>query len=209
MVALELTGKRFGRYTVLGRDCSRGKGKSWWICECSCGTKKVVVGSELTSGNTLSCGCYGAERRLESLTKHNSCKTKEYLCWAGMKSRCYNINDNRYFLYGARGITVCEEWFEFSIFLKDMGLAPTVKHSIDRINNDLGYYKENCRWATAIEQANNTRRNKRFVFRGRDHTISELLPYSVVPYATLIQRLGKLGWTAEEAVSRPASPLRR
>jgi len=100
-------------------------------------------------------------------------QTREYRSWKGMKVRCNNPNNPRYKDYGARGITVCDEWLHsFETFLFDMGPSPSSKHSIDRINNHLGYSKENCRWATRIEQNNNKRSNRMITVQGRTQSVA-------------------------------------
>ncbi len=83
----------------------------------------------------------------------------EYRVWAGMKSRCLNENSQKYHLYGGRGIKICKEWLDsFYNFYNDMGPRPTDKHSIDRIDSDGNYEPNNCRWATAKEQASNRKK---------------------------------------------------
>jgi hypothetical protein len=129
------------------------------MCTCSCGKSIETYAISLYLG-TQSCGCIQREITSKRATVHGKYGIPEYLVWAAMKRRCNNTKTKDYPGYGGRGIKVCKEWDSFDQFIIDMGQRPTSKHSIDRINNDEGYSKDNCRWATAKEQANNTRRNK-------------------------------------------------
>lgn len=155
---INLAGLRFGLLLVLERfqDPSH---YSYWKCLCSCG-KVVVVRSDALK-RQKSCGCAFREETRLRLTTHGYGGTKIYCAWKNMIDRCYNPRNNHYQYYGARGITVCDEWLNsVEAFARDMGLPPSPRHSLDRINNDLGYYKENCRWATATEQSRNRRNVK-------------------------------------------------
>ena len=107
-------------------------------------------------------------------TKHGKSNTSEYDIWQGIKKRCHNQTHKLYPYYGGRGITMCEEWRnDFMSFYNDMGTRPTPKHSLDRIDNEKGYYKDNCRWVTKEVQANNTRTNVFIEYKGKRQTIAQ------------------------------------
>lgn len=146
----DLSGQKIGRWTVLHRD-NAIEGRIKFICQCDCGTIKSVRASHLINGKTKSCGC--------SWTKHSKSHTNIYRVWDSMIRRCHNVNHPAYKNYGARGITVCEEWKEFSNFYSDMGDAPEGM-TLERVDNSKGYSKSNVVWATFTEQARNRRCTK-------------------------------------------------
>src|SRR5262249_21392685 len=117
---------------------------------------RIVRGTNLRFGSSISCGCVRRERT----TKHGLCDSRAYHCWKNMKRRCSNPEHPRYPDYGGRGISVCEDWLSFENFFADMLDAPAGL-SIDRINNDGNYEPANCRWATPSMQIANQRRRKR------------------------------------------------
>lgn len=104
--------------------------------------------------------------------KHGQYRRPEYVVWERMRSRCYNPNDKRYSRYGGRGIQVCTEWDDFSTFLRDMGERPTGM-TLERVDNDLGYCKQNCRWASRQEQNHNTSRSIRVEHNGMTKTLKQ------------------------------------
>jgi hypothetical protein len=200
----DLTGKQFGRLAVLGFVGVNRFKQATWLCRCNCGNHSVVTRPSLVSGNTTSCGCFHNEMVGAMTRTHGLRKTTEYVIWAGIKTRCHNANTPNYKDYGARGITMCPRWLNsFENFLEDMGPRPTAKHTIERINNDLGYSPKNCRWATYIEQANNRRDNRILEFGGNRLTMSEWARKLDMPYSVLSSRLGKLGWSIEKALTTP------
>ncbi len=133
--------------------------------------------------------------------------TAEYRTWAHILTRCENPSCEDFGRYGGRGITVCERWHNYELFLSDMGRKPSVSHSIERIDNSLGYSPENCKWATPKEQANNTRRNLRFEFGGEILTLAQWSDRLQINYGTLKKRLLRLKWTTERAFTE--RPIRR
>lgn len=196
----DLTGQQFGRLTVVRRDGSNKWRISLWLCRCVCGNEKSIPGNDLKSDGTKSCGCLRKEGRVKHGHSGINIITKTYKAWSSMRQRCINKNDKDYNNYGGRGIDICTEWVEFSNFLKDMGECPEL-HSIDRINNNKGYYRENCRWATREQQARNRRNNHMLTFNRKTQCIVVWAEEYNIPPNILRTRLCIYGWSIKKALT--------
>lgn len=207
-ILIDLVGQRFGRLIVI-RKMDRDKWRNYlWLCECDCGRKKIIYGYNLRTGRTKSCGCL----QKEMVTKHghnqNGEWSKTYNRWHSMIQRCTNTNNKRYKDYGGRGITVCHRWMKFENFLADMGETPPGLQ-IDRIKNDLGYSKENCRWVTSKEQQRNKRNNHLVTYERKTQCLSACAEEYNISFDTLWSRICKYHWSTERAITTPVRKRRK
>lgn len=166
MKLIDLTGKKYGRLTVIGRSEDRiqpsGNRIARWNCICECGRKATVDGKHLRSGAIQSCGCLLEETVKTVNLTHGEANSRLYRVWTDMKQRCSNPKRPRYPLYGGRGIKVCDEWNNdyaaFSEWAYSNGYDPDAPRgacTIDRIDCDGNYEPSNCRWVTVREQCMN------------------------------------------------------
>lgn len=200
----DLTGKKFGKLTVIKRCGSNKNGRALWLCKCDCGNTKIVCGNSLLTKITMSCGCYNKELVKKVNLKHNMSYTKLYKVWQGMKTRCYDKNFMYYYNYGGRGITICDEWKnDFSKFYEwtinngyEEGLT------IDRINVNGNYEPNNCRWITKREQNNNMNKTIFIEYNGKRQTISQWSKELNISRVALYERI-KRGWNAKKTLTTP------
>lgn len=200
-VSIDRAGRKYGRLTVLERAPRVvGRTNLRWLCRCECGMETVVDGNELARGGIKSCGCLRRERFL----KHGMTGTKVYQAWLHIRSRIFDKRDARYMDYGGRGLTLEPEWAaSFEAFYSEIGDPPSDDHTIERKDNSLGYLRGNCRWATWLDQANNTRKNVFLDFEGRRMTTSQWAREVGLSPHTLFMRITKYGWSVERALSTP------
>lgn len=211
---VDLTGKKFGRLTVLelhhkeqcyAKNGTKNGNRYYYLCLCDCGNKTVVRGSHLQYGKILSCGCYLKKRRVESNIIHNLSTSRIYRIWRNIKRRCFYKKSIRYASYGGRGITICNEWLnDFMNFYNwAINNGYTDNLSIDRINVNGNYEPSNCRWVDIKTQQRNTTQNHLITYNGETHCIAEWAEKYNISYAVLHARLFKLNWTVEKALITP------
>lgn len=196
-VAKDMTGFRSGKLVVVSRSVGPNQKRAYWLCQCDCGENATVMGKYLRSGDVQSCGClnrqglYGPSNYRHGHAPQSGV-SRTYTTWSGMIERCDNPQCGAYPKYGGRGISVCEQWYEFKNFLADMGERPIGK-TIDRYPDFTGNYEPgNCRWATDEEQANNTRRNRRFEYNGETLTLTGWAKRLRINSGTMFHRLNTL-----------------
>ncbi len=162
---IDIQGERYGKLVVSSAYPSVRR-QTRWICKCDCGNMIETDTRSLRFSGKTSCGCDTFEKRSVKLRTHGLSKTGTYKSWSMMKSRCLNPNYDFYCYYGGRGIGVCQEWIDsFEAFLKDMGERPDGM-TIDRIDSDGDYCKENCKWSTREEQVDNRRNGVLYTHEG-------------------------------------------
>jgi hypothetical protein len=205
---------KYGRWRIIGPAPKRGKTvlKVYYSCECDCGTRRDVCWENLASGTSRSCGCLTREATKKRSTTHGHTrgkreKTRTYVSWQEMKTRCTNPNRHDYERYGGRGIKICERWLRFEAFLEDMGEAPDGT-SIDRFPDTNGNYEPgNCRWATLKEQGRNKRNNVLLTLNGRTQCIAAWAEETGIGSRCLRLRI-KRGWTHERILTTPSEASR-
>lgn len=184
---IEMIGRKFNKLLVLRDSGLRGaRNRIKYVCLCDCGNESIVFGDPLRRGHTKSCGC----DKKTIMTKHGKHGCGAYKTWDKMIQRCTNPNNHAYKHYGAAGIFVCEEWRDFKKFYEDMGDRPDGM-TIERLNIEDGYYKQNCIWASQDDQMRNTSRNIVVSINGRLLTVSELAKETNRKYNTVNNILWK------------------
>lgn len=196
---IDLTGRKFGRLTVLGLQGRNKHGQLMWKCKCDCGNEVVLRGYSIRYHHVSSCGCKRKEVAKEKAYKHGGCGDRLYRIWGDMKSRTVQKSGKDWRNYTSRGITVCNDWKrDYLVFKKwalDNGYNDDL--TIDRIDVNKGYTPENCRWVTPKQQANNRRTNVYITYNGMTKTLSEWSDYTGLSYSCLSDRRLR-GYTADK-----------
>lgn len=183
------------RLTFLNYTGEKKNSSRLALFSCSCGKSIVKEASKVKANQIRSCGCLVKEYMQRGLKKP---MTPIKRCYYAMIDRCYNVNSPMYYLYGARGIEVCQRWRNgFDYFEKDMSPRPSGM-SLDRIDVNKGYSKNNCRWATPRQQANNRRDNVRLTCYGVTLTIAEWARVLEINYDKLYNRYRRNDLTTQE-----------
>lgn len=199
-------GRRIGQITV--KEFSHyhtqpnGAKVTFYLVECICGKQLRRPLATYINGTSVSCGCARTKRS----TTHGKTKTKEFRSWDSMVRRCRPGTGRNARTYWDRGIRVADEWqgpTGFSAFYAHVGPAPSQRHTIDRIDNALGYFPGNVRWATPLEQGNNRRTNTCLDVGGVKLTISEAARRAGLDPELVRRRIRKSGWSAARALSEP------
>lgn len=193
------------------------------LFRCQCGKEFTAKPTDVVRNSTRSCGCLGNQARIlngikatEKIKTHGQSsiknRSKEYSAWAAIKFRCLNPNSKAYKDYGERGILISNEWKDsFEVFLRDVGKAPTSKYTLDRRENDKGYYKDNCHWITMKEQSRNKRSNRIITYNNKTMCIQDWAQSSSINIssAALYTRILRNGWSMEKALTTPVKKYKR
>lgn len=199
---LDITGERYGKLVALYPVYS-DKGQWVWMFQCDCGKQKEIKTNSVRVGSVKSCGC--------TFRKHGETKTRLYNIWVDMRQRCKKDGKPEHDNWGNRGITVCDEWNDYITF-RDWSLQNGYSDelTIDRIDNNKGYYPGNCRWATYSEQAKNTRKSRLIEMDGESHTVKDWCEkLQIVSPCTAYRRVRQYGWSYEKALTTPATPRKQ
>lgn len=201
----DMTGFTFGKWTVL-KLAEKRNGRIYWTCQCGCPSRTIrdVDAAELRRGNSKSCGCYNKESVTKRNTRHGKRYDRLYSIWRSMKKRCNNANDDHYYLYGGRGIKVCDEWNSYFIAFYNWAIQNGYNSNltIDRINPNGDYEPSNCRWSTPKQQGRNRRSNRLITYNGETKSLTEWAEENGINYFQLRNRLDR-NWPIEKALKTP------
>lgn len=191
---IDLTGMKFGKWTVIELTDKGNRKETRWLCKCDCGKIKSVDSACLRNGKTKSCGCSSGQYKSQNSTKIKNANQRLCRIFYEMRDRCLNSNLKCYKNYGGRGIKVCDEWLDkkngrvnFYNWAMKNGYRDDL--TLDRINNNGNYEPSNCRWVTRKEQQNNRRNNRYITYKGETHTMKQWSEFLNISYSAFKQRL--------------------
>ncbi len=215
---IDMTGQQFCRLVVVERVRIKEKESkqhtSFWKCKCDCGGEIICSRTHLLDGHIQSCGCLHDENAKISNRTHGKYHTRIHAVWSNMIQRCTNPNNHKYHRYGARGINVCDEWRLFENFYNwsiENGYDETLSAkecSIDRIDNDKGYYPENCRWTTSVVQSGNKSDNIYLTYNGVTKSCPEWERITGISCGVLTSRKRR-GWNDEKCLTIPLKQTKK
>lgn len=201
--AVDMTGKSFGKITVIERATDYAETPVKWLCLCECGNKIIVPGGRLRNGSSKSCGCSRYEFVAKAQRTHGMSKTRIYKTWSHMIERCTCKTHKQYPYYGGRGITVHNEWLDFTAFYNwAIENGYTEELTIDRIDVNGNYEPSNCRWADRYTQQNNMRRTIKITIDGVTQSLSDWSRQTGISKGTLDGRYRK-GERGKELIRQP------
>lgn len=202
-IVKRLENQTFGRLTVLSEAGRTKSGGATWRCKCLCGNEVIVSSDSLRSGKTQSCGCIKQEQRLAQKV-HGEVHTPIHRLWSGMRNRCNNPGNQKYYRYGGRGIRVCEAWDADYVTFRNWCVENGYREGLTLERKDVNgdYTPDNCVFASQKVQQNNRTNNHRLSYNGITHTMAEWADILGVPYGLLEHRINR-GWSVEEAFTIP------
>ena len=209
-ISKDLSGQRFGRLVAISAEKDSEGRRYIWTCKCDCGNYTKAGVSALLRGNKRSCGCLQKDALMNRNMRHGYSKERLYRVWKGMRSRCNNPNHTSYAKYGGRGIKVCDEWNSDYLAFREWAVlngydeeAEYGECTLDRIDVDLGYTPDNCRWVSESSQANNKSDNRLITLNGETKNIATWAGELGIDSGVIYARLNNLGWSEEKALTTP------
>ncbi len=198
---IDIKGEKYNRWTVLSLSKIENK-KAYWLCQCDCGTKRVVSSSSLRAGTSKSCGCLVKENGIKTI--NGLSKTRLYRNYSNIKQRCFNPNFPLYKNYGGRGIIMCDKWKNDFMSFYNWAMSNGYKENltIDRIDVNGNYEPSNCRWITMKEQYHNRTDNIYYIVNNKKKCLAELCEEYNMPYYTVRKRLQR-GDNIINALTKP------
>ena len=195
-----ITGTKYNRLLLLEHISSK---PIKYKCLCDCGTKIIANVAQIKYGRIKSCGCLNKEKRKTTNLIHGESHSPTYNTWKNLRARCNNKKNKSYVYYGERGIKVCKHWDYFNNFLLDMGKKPGPKFQIERLDNNKGYYKKNCTWATSYTQQRNRRSTNIITYNKKSQCLTDWARELQLPRAVLSARINKLKWSIDKSFNTP------